>query len=532
MLRRTRLQFILQFVNEKLLWCLAVQRICASSRPMDSEKRQSAAVFMSVESEIRDEAGQFHDSSGRPPSNISGGSIPYLLSTTDAFIILLSSMAGGIGYQLLVGNPMPNILPLCAVGLLASFIHILRMSGSGYYDFPDCAKPRVEMGEILVCWFTTGLLLAFFAFLLKIGVAYSRGAFVVFYFLAPVGLLGVRKLTKVALGAAVSRGAIGRRDIVLIGDFDEVAALEQRDLLAFFGAAEVSRFTLSREKDPLTRASADTRIINSVANFVRRHNCREILLALPWADADRMEFVRDQIKTLPVAARLLPDIRVRSLTNYTSSARQRVLAIEMQRAPLSGAERFVKRGMDLFVASLALIFFVPVMALTAIAIKLDGPGPIIFRQNRKGFNGRQFVMLKFRTMTVQENGPIIAQATRDDPRVTPIGRLLRSASIDELPQLLNVLKGDMSLIGPRPHALAHDNYFENILGDYAFRHHVKPGITGWAQCNGARGATPSIEQISERVKLDLWYINNWSLWLDIQILIKTFFEVLRKRNAY
>jgi undecaprenyl-phosphate galactose phosphotransferase/putative colanic acid biosynthesis UDP-glucose lipid carrier transferase len=172
------------------------------------------------------------------------------------------------------------------------------------------------------------------------------------------------------------------------------------------------------------------------------------------------------------------------------------------------------------------------MALTAIAIKLDGPGPVIFRQHRNGFNGRQFVIFKFRTMTVQENGPAVAQATRDDPRVTAIGRLLRSASIDELPQLLNVLKGDMSLIGPRPHALAHDNYFENILGDYAFRHHVKPGITGWAQCNGARGATPSIEDISERVKLDLWYINNWSFWLDVQILIKTFFEVLRKRNAY
>jgi undecaprenyl-phosphate galactose phosphotransferase/putative colanic acid biosynthesis UDP-glucose lipid carrier transferase len=245
-----------------------------------------------------------------------------------------------------------------------------------------------------------------------------------------------------------------------------------------------------------------------------------------------MEFVRDQIKLLPVAVRLLPDSRVRSLTSYASSARQRVLSIEIQRAPLSGAERFVKRGMDIFLATLALVFFLPVMALTAIAIKLDGPGPVIFKQHRKGFNGRQFIMFKFRTMTVQENGPSVAQVTRNDPRVTAIGRLLRSASIDELPQLLNVLKGDMSLIGPRPHAVAHDNQFEKILSDYAFRHHVKPGITGWAQCNGARGATPSIEHISQRVKLDLWYINNWSLWLDVHIFFKTFFEVLRKRNAY
>jgi len=487
---------------------------------------------MSIGSEIRDKAGQLDNSSGRPPASFSGDAIPYLLSTTDAFIILLSSLVGGVGYQLWAGNPIPDIVPYCAVGLLASFIHILRMSGRGYYDFPDSAKPHVEVGEILVCWFTTGLLLAFFAFLLKVGVDYSRGSFVVFYFLAPVGLLGVRKLTKAMLASAVSRGAIGHHDIVLVGDCNEMAAMEQQDLLAFFGVAEVNRFTLSQESDPLIRKSTDIRIFNSVANFVRLNNCSEILLALPWGDAVRMEFVRDQLKTLPVAARLLPDMRVRSLTNYTSSARQRVLAIEIQRAPLSGAERFVKRVMDIVLASLALLFFLPVMALTAIAIKLDGSGPVIFRQYRKGFNGKQFVMFKFRTMTVQENGANVAQARRDDPRVTAIGRLLRSASIDELPQLLNVLNGEMSLIGPRPHALAHDNQFEKIVADYAFRHHVKPGITGWAQCNGARGATPSIEHISERVRLDLWYINNWSLWLDIQILIKTVFEVLRKRNAY
>ncbi len=172
------------------------------------------------------------------------------------------------------------------------------------------------------------------------------------------------------------------------------------------------------------------------------------------------------------------------------------------------------------------------MVLTAFAIKLDGPGPVIFRQRRKGFNGQEFVMLKFRTMSVQEDGEVVSQAVRHDPRVTPIGQVLRSASIDELPQLLNVLRGEMSLIGPRPHALAHDDQFQKSVGDYAFRHHVKPGLTGWAQCNGSRGATPSVEDVARRVKLDLWYINNWSLLLDLQILIKTAFEVIRKRNAY
>ena len=488
---------------------------------------------MSIGADIGNKVGQLDNSAGGRPARFSSNAVPYLLSTADAFVILLSSVAGGIGYQLSVGNAVPNILPHCAVGLLASFIHILRMSGSGYYDFPDSAKPRVEIGEILICWFTTGLLLAFFAFLLKIGVDYSRGAFVVFYFVAPVGLLAVRKATKLASGGC----RFARRDRPARHRADRRFRRDRR-----VGAPRTSWFSSVLPKSAASRSvrktiprsatATDVSVINSAANFVRRNNCREVLLAMPWEDAPRLEFIREHVKTLPVAVRLLPDMRVRTLTNYASSARQRVLAIEIQRAPLSAAERFVKRVMDIVIAGLALVFFLPIMALTAIAIKLDSPGPVIFRQFRKGFNGKQFMMFKFRTMTVQENGPAVVQATRDDPRVTSIGRLLRSASIDELPQLLNVLRGEMSLIGPRPHALAHDNYFETVLSAYAFRHHVKPGMTGWAQCNGARGGTPTIEHISERVKLDLWYINNWSLWLDIQILIKTFFEVLRKRNAY
>lgn len=469
---------------------------------------------------------------GRRTHFFSAQAIPYVLEMADGVAIVIASLTGGLGYHLFVGDVIPRLGPYCAVGLLASIIHILQMNGKGYYHFPDSAKPGIEIKNITLGWCTTALLLALLAFLFKVGVDYSRGSFLTFCVVAPLGLLAIRKMTKITLAEAVSRGAIGCRDTVLVGDFEEISSLEPRDLLAFFGAANVNRFLLSQDGDRPERSIVDSRIMASVANFVRLNNCREIVFALPWSDTERIEFIKEQIKALPVASRLLPDMRVRGLTNFTSSARQRVLAIDIQRAPLSAAQRFVKRTMDIVLASLALLFFLPVMTLTAIAIKLDSPGPVIFRQNRNGFNGRKFVIFKFRTMAVQENGPAVVAATRDDPRVTSIGRLLRSTSIDELPQLLNVIKGDMSLIGPRPHALAHDSYFENVLGDYAFRHHVKPGITGWAQCNGSRGSMSSIEHISERVKLDLWYINNWSLWLDIQILIKTVFEVLRKRNAY
>ena len=486
---------------------------------------------MSIGSEVRNHGDRLAPSARRS-ATLPCESVPYILSTVDAAIILLSSLISGTGYQWWIGDPTPSLLPFCAVGLLASFIYILRISSSGYYDFQFAAKPPVEIVDIIVSWVTTGLLLALFAFLLKIGAVYSRGAFVIFFFLAPAGLLGVRRISKNLLKNVIARGLIGRRDIVLIGDHDELAGLAPMDLLAFFGAGNVKHFSLSQDEDPLARESSDIRLINSVADFVRQRCPGEILLAVPWNDLARIEFLRDRIKVLPVSVRLVPDKQVRSLTGYSSSARHNVMSLEIMSAPLSFGEQAVKRVVDIVLASAALVFFLPVMLLTAIAIKLDGSGPVIFRQNRKGFNGNQFVMLKFRTMTVQEDGPEIAQARRNDPRVTRIGKLLRAASIDELPQLLNVLRGDMSLVGPRPHALAHELQFESLLSDYAFRRHVKPGMTGWAQCNGARGATPKLENIKQRVEFDLWYINNWSLWLDFLILIKTFFEVLSKRNAF
>ena len=487
---------------------------------------------MSVDSDLRGEAVRLENFPSLPSASISGQTIPYILSALDACLIVLCSLGGGVLYHAAVLHSGVDLEQQLAVGVLASVFYVLRMSRGGSYDLSESATPGVEVREILVRWFATALLLALVAFLLKIGGSFSRITFIIFSFITPVILLGARKFTKVVLADAISSGLIGRRDAVLIGETSEIKAFRPQDLLALCGATDVKCFALGQEDDPMARAATDSRVIALLTDFVRRHDCREVLLALPWNDPDRIESIRDRLKVLPVAARLLPDTRIRALTTLTWPARNRSFSIEIQRAPLSAAQRFLKRVVDIVVSAAALIFFLPLMIVTAAAIKLESPGPVIFYQTRKGFNGRNFVIYKFRTMTVQENGPTVIQATRDDSRVTGFGRFLRSSSIDELPQLLNVLRGDMSLIGPRPHALAHDTYFETVLSDYAFRHHVKPGITGWAQCNGARGATPSVEHISERVKLDLWYINNWSLWLDLQILFKTMFEVLRKHNAY
>jgi exopolysaccharide biosynthesis polyprenyl glycosylphosphotransferase len=206
--------------------------------------------------------------------------------------------------------------------------------------------------------------------------------------------------------------------------------------------------------------------------------------------------------------------------------------IELQRAPLDSFELFIKRTFDIFLAGTTLIALLPLLAIVAITIKLDSPGPIIFRQTRHGLNGKPFQILKFRTMTVLEDGESVKQAERFDKRVTRLGSWLRRTSIDELPQLINVLKGEMSIVGPRPHAAVHDNHFDKIIANYALRQRMKPGITGCAQVNGSRGETPTIEAMQQRVELDIWYIDNWSFHLDLAIMFRTMIEIVRDRNAY
>jgi putative colanic acid biosynthesis UDP-glucose lipid carrier transferase len=192
----------------------------------------------------------------------------------------------------------------------------------------------------------------------------------------------------------------------------------------------------------------------------------------------------------------------------------------------------LKRALDLAVAVPALIFLAPLLLVIAALIRFDSKGPVLFRQTRLGLGGTPFAILKFRSMTVMENGDTVRQATRDDARVTGIGRFLRASSLDELPQLLNVIKGEMSIIGPRPHARAHDEMYARLIPAYTQRQNTKPGITGWAQVNGLRGETPTVDVMQKRVDFDLWYVKNANIALDIEILARTALEIFRSRNAY
>jgi exopolysaccharide biosynthesis polyprenyl glycosylphosphotransferase len=259
----------------------------------------------------------------------------------------------------------------------------------------------------------------------------------------------------------------------------------------------------------------------------------EILIAGGWPVWLQIQSSMKVLRTVPFRVRLVPDDSLADLLARRVSPIGDLPTLELQPAPLTTAALNLKRFMDVVISLLGFVVFSPILAAAALAIRIETPGmPVVFRQTRTGFNGRRFRIYKLRTMHVTEDGATIHQAKRGDSRVTRVGRFLRRTSIDELPQLLNVLNGDMSLIGPRPVATAQDDHYERLLGEYTYRQHVKPGITGWAQVNGCRGETPSVESMARRLQLDHWYIANWSLWLDMKILMLTVVALITNRDVY
>jgi Undecaprenyl-phosphate glucose phosphotransferase len=461
--------------------------------------------------------------------SISYDALAPLLILADIVIIVFASVVGGGVYQRVTGIPAQDLEVLLGIGLLSSLAYSLCARYVELYRLQLLIYGRRQYFRVAACIGFAILLLTVILFLLKVGSQVSRGSVVCFAATAVPLLIAWRVTLKAKLRKALAAGLIkGRRALLIVHD-TEIAGLTKDLLLIGCGVEEAERVVLPR---PAAEAPSETGIdtLAYAVEAARRPAIDEILLCVSWGHRNQLDRLLDRLRVVPLPVRILPDTFVRSL-----STRDDVFGafspIEIQRAPLSRAEQFTKRLFDLAVAGLALIVLFPVMSIAAGVLLLAG-GPVIFRQRRRGFNGRVFEIYKFRTMTVLEDGPSVRQAERGDSRVTMIGRVLRHTSIDELPQLFNVLKGQMSVVGPRPHAVAHDEEYAARIGNYAFRHHMKPGITGWAQVNGLRGGTPHLEQMQRRIEEDLWYVNNWCLSLDLVILVRTCFEFLRPRNAY
>jgi putative colanic acid biosynthesis UDP-glucose lipid carrier transferase len=229
---------------------------------------------------------------------------------------------------------------------------------------------------------------------------------------------------------------------------------------------------------------------------------------------------------------ILPDLRRVDVLHRQYVNLGGIKVVSVYESPFNGSDGWVKRLEDILVGSVALVLLALPMVAIAIGVRLSGPGPVLFKQRRYGLDGREIMVWKFRSMSVCEDRGTVTQARKGDSRITPFGGFLRRTSLDELPQFFNVLQGSMSVVGPRPHAVSHNEHYRGLIGGYMLRHKVKPGITGWAQVNGWRGETESVDKMGRRVDFDLDYIRNWSLWLDVQIILKTFFKGFVNKNAY
>ena len=258
---------------------------------------------------------------------------------------------------------------------------------------------------------------------------------------------------------------------------------------------------------------------------VAQSRVHEVWLCLPLQQGEAIKTIVHALRHQTVDIRYLPDLGDLPLLNHRVSNIAGLYALDISRSPMEGPARIVKRAEDLILGSLIAVLILPVCLFIAVAVKLSSPGPVIFKQYRMGINGRRFKVYKFRSMEVHDEGSNqITQAHAGDPRITRLGAFLRRTSLDELPQFFNVLQGRMSIVGPRPHALSHNEYYKDLVESYMQRHKVKPGITGWAQVNGYRGETDTLEKMEKRVEHDLWYINNWSLSLDLKIIAMTLYK--------
>lgn len=266
--------------------------------------------------------------------------------------------------------------------------------------------------------------------------------------------------------------------------------------------------------------------------YIQKHNIEMVFISLPMSSQPRIQKLMDELPDTTASIYFLPDIYIFDLMQTRFEYIGDVPVVAMSESPFVGVDGVVKAVSDFVLAFLIIILLSPLMACIALAVKFTSPGPVIFKQRRYGLNGEEITVYKFRSMTVTEDGAKIEQAKQNDQRLTKIGGFLRRTSLDELPQFFNVLQGRMSIVGPRPHAVAHNELYRKLIKGYMLRHKAKPGITGWAQVNGWRGETEVLEKMKARIEHDLYYLKHWSIWLDLWIIFKTVWIVLRKDNAY
>ncbi len=413
--------------------------------------------------------------------------------------------------------------------VLALFVFLLRLPGRNFFATP----PRAAARQILASWGGFVLLLLACGWLTASLALFDARLLATWALAAPLLHAGGLVLLNRLLRRAAAAPAQQRRAVIVGGGLlaaRVAAALGQRteqptQVLGFFDDRNDERL------DAGARAARRGGLAE-LAAFVRERGVHEVYVTLPLMSQPRIAQLVDELHGTTASLYFVPDVLATPVVQGRLDSLHGLPVLALCETPFTGVDALVKRASDLVIASAAVLLLAPVMAAIAVAVRLDSPGPALFRQRRNGLGGEEIVVWKFRTMRVLQDGASVPQATKGDPRITRVGAWLRRTSLDELPQFFNVLQGRMSVVGPRPHAVAHNEQYRALIRAYQIRHKVRPGITGWAQVHGCRGETDTLEKMQQRVEYDIDYLRHWSLALDLRIVLRTARLVLGDDKAY
>ena len=443
----------------------------------------------------------------------------------ELFVVLCAALIGETFYHGFAHGWSGLIPPNMRLCSLVALLFVLSNASRGDYRIPDFLASHVNGWRLFTVWSASFLIALAFSFLTKSTGEFSRAGVVLFYVAGYVAIYVTRlALRHIARGATVAGGVASRR-VVLVGFEESIKTFTQRYQPSASGMNVVAAIGLREEAESI---DDDLALAAATARMLRPD---DVFILVPWSQTDVIDSCVTTFLRVPAQIHLGPERVLDRFVDARIDKIGTISSLSLGGHPLNLVEVIVKRLFDIVVSVAALVLLSPLLALVAALIRLDSNGPALFTQRRYGFNQEAFRIFKFRSMTTMEDGRDIAQAKVRDPRITRIGRFIRRYNVDELPQLINVMRGDMSLVGPRPHALVHDQLFERKIALYARRHNVKPGITGWAQVNGLRGEIDGPEKIRQRVEHDLYYIDNWSLLFDVWIIFLTVFSKKAYRNA-
>jgi len=437
---------------------------------------------------------------------------------------------------------------LVAVGVLAACVAWHHVPFEGPYiilallvfslTFPGRAPRGTSPGaiarETLSGWILVVALLLMLGWATRTLGSFDERVLMSWVAVTPVALFAAQLAVPLVLPRVMAAEGI-QRVAVVAGAGPQGRQLARRIATTPFLGIRVAGFFDDRATDRLTDLDPQRLLgsLDELAEYAKKSRVDLIYVTLPMASQPRIMKLLDELHDTTASVYFAPDIFMFDLIQGRMDTIGGIPVLAVCETPFCGMNGVVKRVSDVVLATLILILIAPVLAAIAIGVKLTSPGPAIFRQRRYGLDGREIVVYKFRSMTVAEDGAVVKQATKNDSRVTRLGAFLRRTSLDELPQFVNVLQGRMSIVGPRPHAVAHNEMYRKLIKSYMIRHKVRPGITGWAQVNGLRGETETVDKMKARIEYDLDYLRNWSLALDLKIIWKTVFVVLKKpETAY